>query len=64
MTKRQKFITTSFLLAIGLIFVQFAEVSYRYLAIAVLTLATAGLAIWSLREALAGIRWMTTIILP
>lgn len=64
MTKRQKFIITSFLLAVGLVFVQFAEVSYRYLAIAALTFATAGLAIWSLKEALAGVRWVTTIILP
>jgi len=64
MTKRQKFIITSFLLAVGLIFVQFAEVSYRYLAISALTLTTAGLTFWSLKEALAGIRWVTAIILP
>jgi len=64
MTKRQKFIFTSLLLAVGLVFVQFAEVSFRYLAILFLTLLTGGLTIWSLREALAGIRWITTIILP
>src|SRR4030042_2635463 len=64
MTKRQKFIFSSLLLAVGLVFVQFSEVSFRYLAILFLTLLTSGLTIWSLREALAGIRWITTIILP
>lgn len=64
MTKRQKFILTSLILASGLIFIQFAEVADRYLMIGVLTLLTAGLTLWSLREALAGARWVTTIILP
>lgn len=64
MTKRQKFIFTSLFLATGLIFVQFAEVSFQYLAIAILTAMTALLTVWSLREALEGIRWITTLILP
>lgn len=64
MTKRQKFIFTSLFLAFGLIFVQFADISLRYLAIAGLSVLAAGLTLWSLREALEEIRWFTTIILP
>lgn len=64
MTKRQKFILTSITLAFGLSVVQFAEISYRYLAISVLSFLAVILTWWSLREALGGIRWLTTIILP
>ena len=64
MSKRKKFIFTSFFLSIGLLLISVAEISWRYLAIGILTFLTAGLTIWSLREALSGIRWLTTIILP
>lgn len=64
MTKRQKFILTSFLLSGGLLLIQIADVSWRYLAIGLLTFITPILTIWSLWEALGGIRWLTTLILP
>lgn len=51
-------------LAVGLILLQFVEVSWRYLTIGALTGLTSVLTLWSLREALGGIRWLTTIILP
>lgn len=64
MTKRQKFVSSSIVLAVGLLFVQYTEVAYRYLAIAGLMILTAVLTLWSLAEALGKIRWVTTIILP
>lgn len=64
MTKRQKFILTSIFLASGLFGLQFVEEIYRYQAIGLLTLFSLLLTWWSLKEALAGIRYITTIILP
>lgn len=51
-------------MSFSLFFVQFIDIDYRFYAIASLTLLTALLTLWSLREALGGIRWGTTIILP
>lgn len=45
-------------------FVQIAAFEWRYLAISSLSFLAAGFTLWSLREALAGIRYLTTIILP
>ncbi|MDP3994333.1 MAG: hypothetical protein Q8P91_00690 [bacterium] len=64
MTKRQKFIVTSLVLAVGLVLIQFSEISFRYTSIAFLTILAACMTAWSLREALGGIRWITAIILP
>jgi hypothetical protein len=64
MTKRQKFIVTSAILAFGLASLQFVDETYRYLAIGVLTLISGLLTLWCLRDALSGIRWVTTVLLP
>lgn len=64
MTKRQKFILTSIILTLGLFSLQFVEEIYRYQAIGILTIASLVLTWWSLREALSGIRYLTTVILP
>jgi hypothetical protein len=64
MSKRQKFILTSFVMTLGLFSLQFVEEIYRYQAIGLLTFVSILLSWWSLREALAGIRYLTTIILP
>lgn len=64
MTKRQKFITSSIILSLGLMFIQVAGFQWRYLAITFLSLLAAGFTLWSLRGALAGIRYLTAIILP
>ncbi|PJE67506.1 hypothetical protein COU95_02100 [Candidatus Shapirobacteria bacterium CG10_big_fil_rev_8_21_14_0_10_40_9] len=64
MSKRQKFILTSAVLAGGLLAIQTLEPEFRYQAIFGLTVACALLTLWSLREALSGIRFLTTAILP
>lgn len=64
MSKRQKFIFTSFISLIGMILIPEVDIEYRYLAIFVLSLLNVILSLWSLKEALAGIRWLMTIILP
>lgn len=64
MTKRQKFIFTSFFLSLGLLVIQVANVPWRYQSIALLTLLTPILSAWSLKDALSGIKWLTTLILP
>lgn len=64
MSKRQKFILTSILLTIGLFSLQFVEEVFRYQAIGVLTFFSLLLTWWSLKEALGGIRFLTTVILP
>lgn len=51
-------------LSVGLMFVQIAAFEWRYLAISLLSFLAAGFTLWSLREALAGIRYLTTMILP
>lgn len=64
MSKRQKFIFTSLFLSFGLLLLAIADISWRYQAIGALTLLAGVLTVWSLREALEGIRWLTTVILP
>jgi len=64
LTKRQKFVFTSGFLSFGLILIQITGFEQRFIAIGALTLLTPILSAWSLREALAGIRWLTTLILP
>lgn len=64
MSKRQKFIFTSIVLSLGMIFVQDVDIGYRYQAISVLAILCLFLTFWSLREALAGVGWIMTIILP
>lgn len=64
MSKRQKFILTSFVMTLGLFSLQFVEEIYRYQAIGLLTVVSVFLSWWSLKEALSGIRYLTTIILP
>lgn len=51
-------------MTLGLFSLQFVEEIYRYQAIGLLTFISILLSWWSLREALAGIRYLTTIILP
>jgi len=64
LTKRQKFVFTASFLSLGLILIQITGFERRFVAIGILTLLTPLFSAWSLREALAGIRWLTTLILP
>ncbi|OGV89952.1 hypothetical protein A2Z41_02885 [Microgenomates group bacterium RBG_19FT_COMBO_39_10] len=63
-SKRQRFIISAFLLSIGLLAIQFANISWRYQAIFGLTVLTYILSAWSLKEGLSGIEWLTVLILP
>lgn len=64
MGKRQKFIFTSIILSLGMLLIQVVDENLRYLTIAGLSGVGALLTVWSLREALSGISWVTTMILP
>lgn len=62
--KRQKFIISASLLSVGLLAIQLANIAWRYQAILVLTVLTYLLSVWSLKEGLSGIKWLTVLILP
>ncbi len=64
LTKRRKFILSSFLLTAGLTAVQLGLTTHRYEAIFFLSLLTIPLTLWSLREALRGPIWLVSWILP
>lgn len=63
-SKRQRFIITSFCLSAGLLVIQLSEVSWRYLAIGLLSILTYFMSAWALSEGLNGIEWLTVLILP
>lgn len=63
-SKRQRFILTAFILSVGLLIIQFFDLSWRYQAIFILSLATYILAAWSLSEGLEGVEWLTVLSLP
>ena len=62
--KRIKFIISALLLSLGLLLIQWLDVSWRYQAIGFLALLAYGLSAWSLIEGLNGIEWLTVLILP
>jgi len=64
LTKRRKFILSSLLLTLGFLLIQSGQITNRYLALIILSLATIPLTWWSLREALRGPIWLTSWILP
>lgn len=64
LTKRRKFILSSLLLTLGLSLIQTGQITNRYLALVLLSLAVIPLTLWSLREALRGPVWLTSWILP
>lgn len=63
-SKRGKFILTSVLLSLCLLLIQVLNISWRYQAIAFLSLITYALSAWSLSEGLEGVEWLTVLILP
>src|SRR3989344_3799212 len=64
MRKRQKFVLTAVALSIGVWFVQSASLDWKYGLIALLVVLNWVLAIWSLREGLSGVEWLTVTIPP
>lgn len=64
LTKRRKFILSSFVLAFGLLAIQIGWVTDRYSAIAILSLLSIPLVLWSSKETLQGPIWIVSWLLP
>lgn len=64
MPKRKKFIVTSILLSMGFVAVQLLGDQYKFLAIGLLTIFTALLFAWSLKEGLGRNMTLISLILP
>lgn len=64
MTKRRKFLSVSFLLAVGLMGTQFMQIEYRYHALVILGFVAYGLSAWALFDDLKGVEWVTILALP
>jgi len=63
-SKRQKFIFTSFILSLGFLGIEASGISWRYQAIGLLAVVCWVLSAWLLKEGLEGIEWITVLILP
>jgi len=63
-TKRTKFIISATVLSLSLLGIQLANIPWRYESIIGLTVLTALLSGWSLKEGLSGIKWLTVLSLP
>lgn len=64
MTKRQKFVLSSAVLAFGFLLIQFVDIPNPYLAIGILTLLSAILTAWGLKEGLGKDASLLTLVLP
>ncbi len=64
MTKRRKFLITSFILSLGFIGIQFLDNNFKILGILALSLVTLGFFVWSLIEGLGKDATLLTLILP
>jgi len=64
LTKRRKFILSSVVLSLGLIFIQFGNFGNRYLLITILSFLSIPLTLWSLKGALRGPVWLFSWVLP
>lgn len=64
MTKRKRFLITSFVLSLGFIGIQFLTEQYRLISIGILAILTLILFSWSLREGLGIDTTLLTLILP
>lgn len=64
MSKRLRFIISSFILLIGFIIIQFLEGSFKFPAIGILVILTGLLSIWSFYEALGKNMTWVSLILP
>jgi len=64
MSKRQRFIIQSAILALGLLGTQFVEIRYRYWVIGILSLLTYFFTAFSIREDFKKVSWLTSLPLP
>ena len=65
MSKRKRFVVTSFILSAGLLVIaNLVDLAVRYFGIGVLSLLSVVLTFWSLKEGLDHVEWLTIPILP
>lgn len=64
MTKRRKFILSSFLLSLGLLAIQYIPIEFRLVAVLALFIITYLVSAWALFDDLKGIEWFTIVPLP
>jgi hypothetical protein len=64
MRRREKFIISSILLALGLLAVQYVSLQYRYIAILLFFVFSYLVSVWALYEDLYGVEWVTIIPFP
>lgn len=64
MRRREKFIISSVLLALGLLGVQYVSLQYRFIAIIVFFVFSYLVSVWTLYEDLYGVEWFTIVPLP
>ena len=64
MTKRRKFLITSFILSLGFVGIQFLDNPYKIYAIFVLSFVTSILFLWSLWEGIGKNSTLLTLVLP
>ena len=64
MTKRRKFILSSFILAVCLLVTQYIPVDFRFIGVAILFGISYAVSAWALSEDLKGIEWGTIIPVP
>lgn len=63
-SKRQSFVLVTIFLTLGLLITQLIKSDFRFLAVGILAVLTYFLFAWALREDLAGIEWLTLLLLP
>lgn len=64
MTKRRKFLLSSFLLSLGLLVTQYVAVDFKYVAVLGFFLVSYLVSAWALFDDLKGVEWFTIIPLP
>lgn len=64
MRRREKFLISSLLLALGLLATQYIPLDYRWLGAAVLFLVAYFVSAWALIEDLSGVEWFTVVPMP
>lgn len=64
LTKRQLFVGITGVLTVGLLLTQLVPTDFRYVMVAILAIAAYILSAFALREDLAGIEWVTLLVLP
>lgn len=64
LTKRQQFVGITAVLTAGLLLTQLVPTDFRYVMVAILSVAAYILSAFALREDLAGIEWITLLVLP